>query len=199
MQCYDTVFTNYYACSILLISARNGKWIRNTMRTNIWSKELPNVRCLPTTFLDYSLRMFPFNPSYFYLRRVGQPPDVSELAGVAAFCFIPLHFSFAFQFPLQRFLQCQLKNSAIAWVYFVVLIVHLFLTWLLVFKLHFGLVGIGLTVSCSWWFATLGLFVYTVFGPCSQTWTGFSIEAFSGLWEFLKLSVSSGVMLWYTS
>lgn len=135
------------------------------------------------------------------LKVLGQPADVAELAGVACLSFIPLHFSFAFQFPLQRFLQCQLKNRAIAWVYFVALIVHLFLTWLLVIKLEFGLIGIALTLSCSWWIGVFGLLGYTLFGPCSHTWTGFSIEAFSGLWEFLKLSVSSGVMLsleyWY--
>ncbi|KAK3042933.1 hypothetical protein RJ639_001009, partial [Escallonia herrerae] len=38
-------------------------------------------------------------------------------------------------------------------------------------------------------------------GGCPLTWAGFSIEAFSGLWEFTKLSAASGVMLclenWY--
>ncbi|KAF5474783.1 hypothetical protein F2P56_006647 [Juglans regia] len=36
---------------------------------------------------------------------------------------------------------------------------------------------------------------------CKQTWTGLSLLAFSGLWEFLKLSTASAVMLcletWY--
>nr|POF20560.1 protein detoxification 27 [Quercus suber] len=36
---------------------------------------------------------------------------------------------------------------------------------------------------------------------CPLTWTGLSVQAFSGLWEFLKLSAASGVMLclefWY--
>ncbi|KAM0021873.1 putative multi antimicrobial extrusion protein [Helianthus debilis subsp. tardiflorus] len=45
------------------------------------------------------------------------------------------------------------------------------------------------------------LFVYTVFGGCPETWGGFSMEAFSGLWSFVKLSAASGVMLclenWY--
>ncbi|CAI0422078.1 unnamed protein product [Linum tenue] len=45
-----------------------------------------------------------------FLKLVGQPDDVAEVSGVAAMCMIPLHFSFAFQFPLQRFLQSQLKN-----------------------------------------------------------------------------------------
>ncbi|KAL0431873.1 UNVERIFIED_CONTAM: protein DETOXIFICATION 27 [Sesamum radiatum] len=61
--------------------------------------------------------------------------------------------------------------------------------------------GTALTLDFSWWVIVLGLFLYTVCGGCPLTWTGFSVEAFSGLWEFLKLSASSGVMLclenWY--
>ncbi|KAK9270483.1 hypothetical protein L1049_026063 [Liquidambar formosana] len=46
-----------------------------------------------------------------------------------------------------------------------------------------------------------GLFGYTACGGCPLSWTGFSMEAFSGLWEFVRLSAASGVMLclenWY--
>lgn len=37
------------------------------------------------------------------MKLLGQPDDVAELSGVVACWMIPLHFSFAFQFPLQRF------------------------------------------------------------------------------------------------
>lgn len=45
-------------------------------------------------------------------------------------------------------------------------------------------------------------FVYILISnKCKQTWTGLSLQAFSGLWEFLKLSTGSAVMLcletWY--
>lgn len=131
------------------------------------------------------------------LKLLGQPADVAEMSGVVALCFIPLHFSFAIQFPLQRFLQSQLKNSVIAWANFGALVVHLLLSWLVVYRLRLGVVGTALTLNVSWWLVVLGLFFYTVCGGCPNTWTGFSGEAFSGLWEFLKLSASSGVMLWY--
>lgn len=36
------------------------------------------------------------------MKLLGQPDDVAELSGVVARWLIPLHFSFAFQFPLQR-------------------------------------------------------------------------------------------------
>lgn len=132
------------------------------------------------------------------LKLLGQSPETAELAGISVLSFIPLHFSFAFQFPLQRFLQSQLKNNVIALVNLVALIVHAFLTWMVVLKFRLGLVGIGLTLSFSWWVVVFGLLGYTLSGTCAQTWTGFSVEAFSGLWEFIKLSVSSGVMIWYT-
>lgn len=45
-------------------------------------------------------------------------------------------------------------------------------------------------------------FVYILTSSrCKYTWKGFSMQAFSGLWSFLKLSTASGVMLcletWY--
>ncbi|GER47155.1 MATE efflux family protein, partial [Striga asiatica] len=135
------------------------------------------------------------------LKLVGQPADVAELSGEVALCFIPLHFSFALQFPLQRFLQSQLKNSVIMWINLAAIGIHLLLSWLVVHRLQLGIIGTALTLNFSWWVVVLGLLLYTVCGGCPLTWTGFSREAFAGLWDFLKLSASSGVMLclenWY--
>ncbi|KAK4480140.1 hypothetical protein RD792_013198 [Penstemon davidsonii] len=144
-------------------------------------------------------------PIFFYatpiLKLLGQPDDVAEMSGTVVLCFIPLHFSFAFQFPLQRFLQSQLKNSVIAWVNLVGLLLHIFMSWVIVYRLHLGVVGTALTLNISWWFIVLGLVFYVFCGGCPLTWAGVSGQAFSGLWEFLKLSASSGVMLclenWY--
>ncbi|KAK4599187.1 hypothetical protein RGQ29_009301 [Quercus rubra] len=135
------------------------------------------------------------------LKLIGQPDDVAEASGVVACWLIPLHFSFAFQFPLQRFLQSQLKNIVIAWVSLVGLLVNVLTSWLFIYVLDLGLVGAALALDISWWVLVFGLYGYTAFGGCPLTWHGFSIEAFSGLWEFLKLSAASGVMLclenWY--
>ncbi|XAR73457.1 hypothetical protein NMG60_11007429 [Bertholletia excelsa] len=135
------------------------------------------------------------------LKLLGQPSGVAELSGVVALWMLPLHFSFAFQFPLQRFLQSQLKMGVIAWVSLAALLVHLFVTWLFVYTLKLNVIGVAVTLNFSWWALAVGLFGYTVLGGCPLTWTGFSIEAFSGLWEFVKLSAASGVMLclenWY--
>ena len=131
------------------------------------------------------------------LKLLGQPDDVAELSGTVSMCLIPLHFSFVFQFPLQRFLQSQLKNIVIAWVSLGTLILHVLLTWLIIYKFKLGIIGTALSMNIPWVIIAIALFIYISCGGCPQTWNGFSIEAFSGLWEFLKLSASSGVMLWY--
>ncbi|EEF28410.1 multidrug resistance pump, putative [Ricinus communis] len=136
-----------------------------------------------------------------FLKLLGQPNDVAELSGIVSIYMIPLHFSFAFQFPLQRFLQSQLKNTVIALITFVGLVVHVIVSWLLVYRFQLGVIGTAMTLNFSWWVLVFGHLGYVIFGGCPLTWKGFSTEAFSGLWEFTKLSAASGVMLclenWY--
>ncbi|KAI3964187.1 hypothetical protein MKW92_047647 [Papaver armeniacum] len=129
------------------------------------------------------------------LKLLGQPDDLAELSGLVTIWLIPLPFALALQLPSQRFLQCQLKTPIIAWVSLGALLVHILLTWLVVSKLGFGVIGAAATLNVSWWIIFLGMFSYIAGGACPETWTGFSMEAFSGLWEFFKLSVASGVML----
>uniref|UniRef100_A0A5B6YX14 Protein DETOXIFICATION n=1 Tax=Davidia involucrata TaxID=16924 RepID=A0A5B6YX14_DAVIN len=151
------------------------------------------------------LSCFLLLPVYVYatpvLKLLGQSNDVAEQSGLVAWWMIPLHFSFAFLFPLQRFLQSQLKTAVLAWVSLGALVIHVFFSWLFVFQFQFGVVGAAVALDISWWVLVFGLLGYTLFGGCPQTWNGFSIQAFSGLWEFLKLSTASGVMLclenWY--
>lgn len=129
------------------------------------------------------------------LKFIGQPDEVAEQAGLVAIWLIPFHLSFPFQFTLQRFLQCQLKTSIIAWVSGGALVTHVILSWVFVYKMRVGIVWIALTIDFSWWVSVLGMLCYTLFGGCSHSWTGFSVEAFVGLWDFFKLSLASGVML----
>ncbi|KAJ1298452.1 hypothetical protein BS78_01G454800 [Paspalum vaginatum] len=144
-------------------------------------------------------------PMFFFAEEVllltGQPPALSAMAGRVSLWFIPLHFSFAFLFPLQRFLQCQMKNAVNAVAAAVALCVHVLVSWLLVSRFQFGLVGIALTLNFSWWATAAMLFAYVSCGGCPDTWHGFSLEAFVGIWDFIKLSSASGVMLclenWY--
>lgn len=129
------------------------------------------------------------------LKFIGQPVAVAEQAGLVAIWLIPFHLSFPFQFTLQRFLQCQLKTSIIAWVSGGAFVIHVLVSWVFVYKMRIGIVGTALTIGFSWWLSVLGMFGYTIFGGCPLSWTGFSSEAFVGLWDFFKLSFASGVML----
>ncbi|RWW43481.1 hypothetical protein BHE74_00050849 [Ensete ventricosum] len=131
------------------------------------------------------------------LELVGEPAELAREAGRVCIWFIPTHLSFAFLFPLNRFFQSQLKNSVSAVTSGLVLAVHVFLSWVVVYKLDQGLRGAALTLGFSWWLQVLGQFAYLACGGCPQTWKGFSMDAFFELWEFVKLSAASGVMLWY--
>ncbi|PIA24793.1 hypothetical protein AQUCO_28800003v1, partial [Aquilegia coerulea] len=82
------------------------------------------------------------------------------------------------------------------------LVLHLILSYLLVYKVGLGLLGASLMLSISWWIIVGGQFVYIKMSErCKYTWTGFTLEAFSGLPQFFKLSAASAVMLclesWY--
>ncbi|RXH73929.1 hypothetical protein DVH24_016751 [Malus domestica] len=140
-------------------------------------------------------------PVYIFVTPIlklwGQSDDVAALSGVVSPWLIHLHFSFAFYFPLTRFLQSQLQNIVIAWVSLVVLLINIFTSWLFVYLLDFGVFGAVIALDIFWWVLALGLYMYATCGWCSQTWTGFSTQPFSGLWEFIKLSVASGIMLCY--
>ncbi|XP_031376108.1 protein DETOXIFICATION 27-like isoform X2 [Punica granatum] len=135
------------------------------------------------------------------LRLLGQPKDVAELTGELALWMIPFHFSFAFSLPLNRFFQSQLKIAVISWLYLAGMVVNVAASWLCVHVLGFGVFSLALCLGLSWWVVSLGMLGYATCGGSRRTWTGWSVEAFSGLWEFVKLSVASGVMLclenWY--
>ncbi|MED6155405.1 hypothetical protein PIB30_004834 [Stylosanthes scabra] len=129
------------------------------------------------------------------LKFIGQPSAVAERTGLVAVWLIPLHLSFPFQFSLQRFLQCQLKTRVVAWIAGVSLAFHVAVSLVFVSKMKVGIVGAALSMGFSWWVTVVGMLCYTLFGGCKDSWTGFSSEAFVGLWEFFNLSFASGFML----
>lgn len=131
------------------------------------------------------------------VKLLGLPDEVADETGVVALWIIPLQFGFAFLFPVQRFLQSQLKTYALAWVSVVGLGVNLLTSWLFVYVFDFGLVGAVVALDISWWVLVICLYGYAMCGGCPLSWTGCSLQAFSGLWEFMKLAAASGVMLWY--
>ncbi|KNA09774.1 hypothetical protein SOVF_150470 [Spinacia oleracea] len=138
------------------------------------------------------------------LKLLGQPNHVADLAGTVAIWLIPLHLCFPFLFPLQTFLQSQLQPGIMAWVSLVGVVFQIIGSWLLISVFGWGVKGVAVALSLAWWIQALILFGYIVWwGGCPLCWDGFSMEAFSGLWEFVKLSAASGVMIcleyWYST
>ncbi|KMZ68452.1 MATE efflux family protein, expressed [Zostera marina] len=134
---------------------------------------------------------------------MGQPVELAARAGKVALWSIPLIYAFAFLFPISRFLMSQMKNNIMAVFSTFVFLLHVFITWLFVYKMKLGLFGTVMTLNFSWWVNVICLFGYVVFGGCPFSWNGFSMEAFSNIWDFVKLSTSSGIMVcleyWYFS
>ena len=133
---------------------------------------------------------------------LGEPVNIASAAAVFVFGLIPQIFAYAANFPIQKFLQAQSIIAPSAYISLGALVVHVLLSWLAVFKWNWGLLGAGLVLSLSWWIIVVAQFVYIVTSKkCRNTWKGFSVKAFSGLWSFFKLSAASAVMLcletWY--
>ncbi|GAB4830894.1 Protein DETOXIFICATION 40 [Ancistrocladus abbreviatus] len=133
---------------------------------------------------------------------IGESTALASAAAVFVYGLIPQIYAYAVNFPIQKFLQAQSIVRPSAYISAATLVVHLFLSWLAVYELGLGLIGASLVLSLSWWIIVVAQFVYIVkSGKCKQTWTGLSVQAFAGLWAFVKLSAGSAVMLcletWY--
>lgn len=129
-------------------------------------------------------------------RLLGQEEDIAKSAGRTALWFIPFVYNFVFSLTNQMYLQAQQKNMIIAWLSIAQFIMHIPLSWFFVFKLSLGVGGAMIALCISSWFVVFGEFVYIFCGWCPQTWTGFTPAAFKDIWPVVKLSVSSGVMVW---
>jgi MATE family multidrug resistance protein len=140
-------------------------------------------------------------PTYIFsaqlLVAVGLPAELSHEAGLVSVYFLPLHFISAVMLPLNKFLQCQLKNWVMAVTTAAVLPVHVAATWLLVRHFELGVLGAAMAVDISWGLIMGLQLAYAVGGGCPETWRGFSALAFVDLKDFVKLSAASGVMVWY--
>ncbi|TYH47682.1 hypothetical protein ES332_D10G015200v1 [Gossypium tomentosum] len=133
---------------------------------------------------------------------LGESTAVASGTAVFVYGLIPQIFAYAFNFPIQKFLQSQSIVNPSAYISATTLVVHLVLSWLAVYKLGLGLIGASMVLSLSWWIIVVAQIVYILRSEkCKLTWDGLSLQAFYGLWDFFKFSVGSAVMLcleiWY--
>ncbi|GFP82249.1 protein transparent testa 12 [Phtheirospermum japonicum] len=134
------------------------------------------------------------------LKLLGQEDDIADPAGVYTFLIVPQLFSLAVTFPTQKFLQAQSKVSVLAWIAVLALLSQVFLCWLFLGVLGWGVAGAALAFDITGWGTAIAQFVYVV-GWCKDGWKGFSWSAFKEIWGFVRLSLASAVMLcleiWY--
>ncbi|MED6207641.1 Protein DETOXIFICATION 29 [Stylosanthes scabra] len=135
------------------------------------------------------------------LKAIGETAAIAEAAGVFALYMIPQLFAYSMNFPTQKFLQAQSKMMIMAWTAAVTLAAHAVLSWVLMLKLGWGLVGAAVVLNSAWWFLVVVKIGYILCGYCGKAWSGFSLQAFQNLWAFLRLSFASAIMLclevWY--
>ncbi|KAF0921694.1 hypothetical protein E2562_013431 [Oryza meyeriana var. granulata] len=133
---------------------------------------------------------------------MGQSPEIARAAAIFVYGLIPQIFAYAINFPIQKYMQAQSIVLPSAYISAATLALHMLLSWVVVYKVGLGLLGASLVLSFSWWVIVAAQFAYIVTSStCRHTWTGFTWQAFAGLWDFLKLSAASAVMLclesWY--
>ena len=143
------------------------------------------------------LPLFIFSTPLF--RLMGEKESIAVVAGnVSPWC-IPLLYCFIFRQTIQMYLQAQLKNLVVGWISLCSFVLLVLLSWLFVFVFDWGFVGALVAMNIANWASVFAQFVYMFGGWCFDTWKGFSMAAFTDMWPVVKLSVSSGLMLWYVS
>lgn len=134
------------------------------------------------------------------LKLLGQEHDIAVLAGKFAMLTIPELYSLAITIPTSKFLQAQSKVCVLASIGFVALLLHAVLLWLFIYVFRWGTNGAALAFNVTGWANAMAQFVYVLVW-CKDGWTGWSSSAFNEIWAFVRLSVSSAVMLclemWY--
>ncbi|KAJ9693637.1 hypothetical protein PVL29_009548 [Vitis rotundifolia] len=129
-------------------------------------------------------------------RLLGQAEEISTVAGKISLWFIPYVYYLLFSRTIQRYLQAQLKNMVVGWLSAFSFVFHVLLSWIFVSKLKLGIPGAMSALNISSWLVVIAQFVYVLGGWCPETWKGFTTAAFANLLPVIKLSISSGVMLW---
>lgn len=134
--------------------------------------------------------------SEFIFKLLVEQEDIAKLGGYISLWFIPILYFLALHITIQKYLQAQLKKSIVGWVSALSFLLHPVLSWIFVSKLSLGIPGAMCAMIASTWLILIGEFVYVIGGWCPDTWKGFTLAAFSNLFPVLKLSLSSGLMLW---
>ncbi|KAG2558947.1 hypothetical protein PVAP13_8NG320800 [Panicum virgatum] len=125
-----------------------------------------------------------------------QDPGVSRAAAVFVRAQIPGLFAFAFLQCLLRYLQAQSVVLPLVACSVAPFALHVLLAHLLVNMLGLGLAGASAAVSATLWLSCLMLLAYVLLSEkFSETWRGFSADAFKYVLPTVKLATPSAIMV----
>ncbi|CAN6724922.1 unnamed protein product [Malus baccata var. baccata] len=142
----------------------------------------------------------PLSLIWFYtsdiLMALHQDHEISAEAGTFNRWMIPSLFAFSLLQCLNRFLQTQNNVFPMMITSGVTACLHIAVCWGLIFKSGLRNKGAALAISISHWLNVVLVASYVLFSPaCKKTWTGFSKQALHDIFSFVKLAISSAVML----
>jgi MATE family multidrug resistance protein len=138
--------------------------------------------------------LFVFTTPLF--RLFGEDEEIAVESGPIALWMIGIIYSYVFALTMQMFLQAQLKNMIVGCLSASSFVIHLLLSWVFVEILDLEVAGAMGAYCISSWLMVFGEYAYVFGGWCPDTWKGFTKAAFYDILPVIKLSISSGVMLW---
>ncbi|XP_071730129.1 protein DETOXIFICATION 19-like [Rutidosis leptorrhynchoides] len=125
-----------------------------------------------------------------------QDPQISKMAALYIKYLIPGLFAYGLLHNMLRFLQTQSVVSPLVLCSLVPFILHIGITYILVYWTPLAFTGSPLAVSISLWISALMLAGYILFTPkFKETWQGFSLESFDQVFVSLKLALPSAAMV----
>ncbi|KAK1431007.1 hypothetical protein QVD17_14197 [Tagetes erecta] len=125
-----------------------------------------------------------------------QDPQISKMSALYIIYLIPGQFAYGLLHNLLRFLQTQSSVYPLVLCSLVPFILHVGITYVLVYCTSLGFVGAPLAVSISLWISVVMLAGYVLFSKeFEDTWQGFSMESFNHVFVCLKLALPSAAMV----
>ncbi|KAI3755771.1 hypothetical protein L1987_55577 [Smallanthus sonchifolius] len=125
-----------------------------------------------------------------------QNPQISKMAALYIKYLIPGLYAYGLLHNLLRFLQTQSIVYPLVFCSIVPLILHIGITYVLMYHTSLGFIGAPLAVSISLWISVVILAGYVLFSErFKETWQGFSMESCNHVFVSLKLSLPSAAMV----
>lgn len=144
---------------------------------------------------------FPISILWIYIDKLlillGQDPSISIEARKFSVWLIPSLFPYAILQSITRYLQSQSLIFPMLWTSVIVLVLHVPVCWVLVFKLGLGTAGAALAIGTSYTLNAILLGLYLCYSKsCEKTRVTCSGDVFSSIKEFFRFAIPSAVMIW---